>query len=68
MDDIPNYIGRNLEEVLVERSQQVPGLSHEWSLRVAKRDGAYMVLTRDFDPKRINLFIEEGTIVSQTLG
>lgn len=66
-ETMPDYVGRDFEEVLAERAK-VPGLSHEWTLRVAKRDDVYMALTRDFDPKRIDLFIEDGVIVRQTIG
>lgn len=66
-EDMPNFIGRKYDEVLAERAQ-VPGLAHEWTLRVAKRDDVHVLLTRDFDPKRIDLFIEDGVIVRQTIG
>jgi hypothetical protein len=66
-EEIPNFIGRNFEDVLVERGKD-PAWHKDWSIRVLKRDNAYMVVTRDFDPKRINFYIEDGTIVSQMLG
>lgn len=66
-DGMPNFIGRKYDEVLAERAE-VPGLAHEWTLRVAQRDDVYMLLTRDFDPKRIDLFIVDGVIVRQSIG
>lgn len=68
MTEMPNYVGRNYDDVLAERAQELAGLSHEWTLRIAKRDDVYLPLTRDFDPKRIDLFIEDGVIVRQTIG
>lgn len=65
--DIPNFVGRNFEDLLVERGKDLTW-HKDWTIRVLKRDNAYQVLTRDFDPKRINLYIEEGTIVQQMIG
>lgn len=69
MDDteIPNFVGRNFEALLMERGKD-PTWHSAWSIRVAKRDNAYQVLTRDFDPKRINVYIEDGDIVQQMIG
>lgn len=66
-DDIPYFVGRNFEEVLMDRARSLD-IDTKWSIRVAKRDNAYQVLTRDWDPNRINVYIEDGTIVSQMIG
>lgn len=36
--------------------------------RVSKEDGKYMMLTADFNPKRLNLEVENGIVVKVTTG
>lgn len=67
MEDPPNFVGRNFEDVLMERSTSLEP-DPVWTIRVAKRDNAYQVLTRDFTPTRVNVYIEDGIIVQQMLG
>lgn len=67
MDTIPNYVGRDFEEVLMERATSMKW-DTKWSVRVASRDGAHYVLTRDWDEHRVNVQIENGVVVAQAIG
>jgi hypothetical protein len=69
MEEVPIFLGREFEEVLMERAEKsAETMDPKWSIRVAKRDNAYQMLTRDFDPHRINVYIENGIIVQQMVG
>lgn len=66
-EEVPNFVGMNFEDMLMERATTTKW-STKWSIRVAVRDNAHYVLTRDWDEHRINVQIEKGTIVAQTIG
>lgn len=66
-EEVPDFVGKNFEDLLLERAFNLD-LDTKWTIRVAARDNAYYVLTRDWDPHRINVRIEDGIIVQQTIG
>jgi hypothetical protein len=65
--DVPNFVGKNYEDLLMERATSL-NWDTRWTIRVAARDNAYYALTRDWDNFRINVKIEDGIIVDQTIG
>lgn len=66
-DNVPNFVGQDFQDLIIRRATEVPG-DLTWTLRVASRDNAHYVLTRDWDEHRINVQLENGIVVAQTVG
>ena len=62
----PYLIGWTLKEIHEAKTNGV--IDDKWIVRLVKRDGHELTITKDFDLKRINITVENDVVLSQTIG